>query len=149
MTDAAISETPFRAPRTPVPAPRIPFLAKASRELSHQLVDYRRTWRGSVVSTFLVPAIYLWALGYGLGALVNAHHAAAGGSLGSAGYLAFVGPGLLAATAMQVGVIESTYPIYGGATWHRHYFAVTNTPLAPADLFLGQMFFIAFRLLLC
>jgi lipooligosaccharide transport system permease protein len=115
----------------------------AGRELEHQLRTYRRTWRGSVVSTVLVPFVYLTAMAYGLDRLVSERWTPTGGA---ADYLAFVGPGLLAATAMQVGVIEATYPIYGGATWHRHYFAVANTPLRPSDIFEGQLLFIAVRL---
>ena len=32
---------------------------------------YRRTWRGSVISTFLNPVLYLLAMGVGLGELVD------------------------------------------------------------------------------
>ncbi|MFJ6695330.1 ABC transporter permease [Streptomyces sp. NPDC091272] len=117
----------------------------ALRELSHLLLNYRRTWRGSVVSTIAVPVVYLLAMAYGMDPLLDGHWAP---SAGSGGYLEFVGPGLLAATAMQVGVIEATYPVYGGATWHRHYYAVANTPLRPADIFHGQLLFIAVRLLI-
>ena len=34
---------------------------------------YRRTWRGSVVSTFLNPILYRVAMGVGLGSLVDAN----------------------------------------------------------------------------
>ena len=30
---------------------------------------YRRTWRGSVISTFMNPVLYLLAMGVGLGQL--------------------------------------------------------------------------------
>ncbi|MEU3735081.1 ABC transporter permease [Streptomyces sp. NPDC033538] len=115
----------------------------ALRELSHLLLNYRRTWRGSLVSTIAVPVVTLAAMAYGMSPLLDGGAAPA---LGNHGYLAFVGPGLLAATAMQIGVIEATYPVYGGATWHRHYYAVANTPLRPSDIFGGQLLFIAFRL---
>ncbi len=32
---------------------------------------YRRTWRGSIISTFLNPILYLLAMGLGLGSLVD------------------------------------------------------------------------------
>ena len=32
---------------------------------------YRRTWRGSVISTFFNPILYLLAMGVGLGQLVD------------------------------------------------------------------------------
>ncbi|CAM5647518.1 hypothetical protein SAVIM338S_06434 [Streptomyces avidinii] len=132
--------------RTPGPAPTPGALTLALRELSHLLLNYRSTWRGSLVSTVAVPIVTLAAMAYGMAPLLDGRAALL--SAGTGGYLGFVGPGLLAATAMQVGVIEATYPVYGGATWHRHYYAVVNTPLRPVDVFHGQLLFIAFRLLL-
>ncbi len=69
----------------------------ALREFRFWLTDYRRTWRGSVISSVLGPLLYLGAMGAGLGTLVNRH---VGGALGVS-YLDFIAPGLLAATAMQ------------------------------------------------
>ena len=55
----------------------------------------RRTWRGSVVTTFLVPVLNLLALGYGLGAWSDPAAAST-----ASPYVAFLGPGLLATSAM-------------------------------------------------
>lgn len=128
------------------PGPAPGSVTLALRELSHLLLNYRSTWRGSLVSTIAVPIVTLAAMAYGMAPLLDGRAGVTG--VGSADYLGFVGPGLLAATAMQVGVIEATYPVYGGATWHRHYYAVVNTPLRPVDVFHGQLLFIALRLLL-
>ena len=51
----------------------------ALREFRFWLTDYRRTWRGSVISSVLGPLLYLGAMGAGLGTLVNRH---AGATLG-------------------------------------------------------------------
>ena len=67
----------------------------ALRQFRYWLVNYRRTWRGSTYSSVLNPVLYLGSIGLGLGTLVNKHGTA---QLGGVSYLAFLAPGLLAAT---------------------------------------------------
>lgn len=86
----------------------------AVREFHHQLMLYRRTWRGTVFSSLLNPLLYLAAMGAGVGSLIN-HHAAP--QLGGVSYLVFIAPGLLAATAMQIAFGAATYPVLGGVKW--------------------------------
>jgi lipooligosaccharide transport system permease protein len=115
----------------------------AARELRFWLTDYRRTWRGSVISSVLGPVLYLGAMGAGLGTLVNRHSAA---SLGGVTYLAFISPGLLAATGMQTGFGEAMYPVLGSVKWVSNYFAAAASPLRPADVFRGHLMFVTLRL---
>jgi len=108
------------------------------------LRDYRGTWKASVFSQFLAPLLYLASLGFGLGSLVD------GGGRGGVGvpYAVFVAPGLLAATAMQTAVGESTYPVLGAVIWQRGYQAMIATPLRVVDVLVGHLIFIALRLFL-
>jgi lipooligosaccharide transport system permease protein len=122
-----------------------PGWALAVRELRHWLTNYRRTWRGTIYSGVLNPLLYLTAIGVGLGSLVNQHGTA---KLGGVSYLAFLAPGLLAATAMQTAIGESTYPVMAAVKWRRTYQAAAATPLRPADLFHGHLLFTTLRLLL-
>ena len=126
---------------TPVPAGGARW-SFALRELRFWLTDYRRTWRGSVISSVLGPLLYLGALGAGLGTLVNRH---AGGSLGVS-YLTFIAPGLLAATAMQTAFGEGLYPVLGSVKWVQNYFAAVASPLRPGDVFRGHLLFVILRL---
>jgi lipooligosaccharide transport system permease protein len=119
-------------------------LAYAFRQLRFWLTDYRRTWQGSLYSGILNPVLYLGAMGLGLGTLVNARGTA---SLGGVSYLTFLAPGLLAASAMQVAVADSTYPVFGSVKWLKTYQAAAATPLRPGDLFHGHLAFTALRLL--
>ena len=105
---------------------------------------YKRTWKGSLVSSFLLPLLYLAAMGIGLGSFVDDNGS---GALGGISYLQFIAPGLLAATALQIAVGESTYPVMGGIKWQKIYFSMIATPLRPADVMYGQLAFIAFRVL--
>ncbi len=123
--------------------PEFSALTFAVRELRHQMMLYKRTWRGTLFSSVANPLLYLAALGAGLGSLVN-HHAAT--SLGGVSYLAFIAPGLLAASAMQVALGASTYPVLGGVKWQKTYFAATATPMRPADIFHGFLLFVTIRL---
>lgn len=101
--------------------------------------QYRRTWRGSVVSSVLTPVLFLAAMGVGLGSLVDD-----AGRLGD-DYLLFLAPGLLAATAMQTGALESMYPVMGAIKWVRTYHAMLATPLGVADILIGHLLWVAFR----
>jgi len=113
------------------------------RPLQFWLTNYRRTWRGSIYSDVVNPVLYLGAMGLGLGTLVDAHGTA---SLGGVSYLAFIAPGLLAASAMQTAMGESTYPVLGSVKWLKTYYAAIATPLRPSDLFRGHLLFTTLRL---
>ena len=69
-------------------------------------------------------------------------------ALGGVPYLAFLAPGLLAATAMQSAAFEATFPIMGGLVWSRVFHAMHATPISPRDIALGNLAWIAARLTL-
>ncbi|GAB2680457.1 ABC transporter permease [Thalassiella azotivora] len=107
---------------------------------------YLRTWRGSVFTGFLSPLLYLAAMGYGLGALVD--RGDAGGVLVAGEvvpYVLFVAPGVLAATAMQAAVGEATYPVMGAIKWQRQYHAMIASPLGVQDVALGHLAYLVVR----
>jgi len=115
----------------------------AARAFQSWLVNYRRTWRGTIYSSVLMPVVYLGAMGLGLGTLVNQHGTA---GLGGVSYLVFLAPGLMAATAMQTAVGESLYPVFSAVKWQRTYQAAAATPLKPGDIFRGHVLFTTMRL---
>jgi lipooligosaccharide transport system permease protein len=113
----------------------------ALRSYEFWLSQYRRTWRGTVVTSVVNPVFYLSALGIGLGTLVNRAHSTPGG----VPYLAYVAPGVLAATAMQVGTVEATWPVLGSIKWTRSYYAMLATPLGIRDIVLGHQLWMTTR----
>jgi lipooligosaccharide transport system permease protein len=117
----------------------------APRLAQYWVTAYKRTWRGSVISSFVLPLLYLTAMGEGLGRFVDSGSGA--GALGGVTYLAFIAPGLLATTAMNTAVGESTYPVMGGFKWSRMYYSMAATPLEPADILLAHLATVAFRIL--
>jgi lipooligosaccharide transport system permease protein len=104
--------------------------------------QYKRTWRSSIVTSFLIPVLYLAAMGVALGTLIDQHSHGVDGVT----YVAFLAPGLLAGTAMQIGTNDATYPVMGGIKWMRTYFAQLASPLSVYDVLLGHLAWIAARL---
>ena len=107
-------------------------------------MQFRRTWRGTAISTFSTPLGFLAAMGLGLGLLVDNGPGAS--TLDGVSYLDFIAPGLLAASAMQMAPFESTYPVMGAIKWNRQYHAMLATPLRVVDVLAGHLLFIALRL---
>ncbi len=103
---------------------------------------YRRAWRASASVAFISPALFLGAMGLGLGSLVDD---ASRADLGGLSYMEFLAPGLLAATAMQIAGSEGTFPVMHGTTWGRTYHAMLATPVSAADVALGHLLWVAVR----
>jgi lipooligosaccharide transport system permease protein len=118
-------------------------MAGMTHVLEHRALQYRRTFRSSVFSSFLSPILFLTAMGIGLGGYVDR---SGGAALGGLTYLQFLAPGLLAATAMQTGAFEGTFPIINGLNWNRMFHAMYATPLSPRDIALGNLAWMAVRL---
>jgi lipooligosaccharide transport system permease protein len=95
---------------------------------------YRRNWRSSAVSSVVQPVLFLVALGFAFGSQVRPGEATGGHS-----YLHYLAPGLLASAAVQVAALEATWPVINGLKWARTYFAVTATPVTPAQFADGMI----------
>jgi lipooligosaccharide transport system permease protein len=112
--------------------------------LRYWLLRYRRTWRGTIVISVANPALFLTALGFGLGKLVDHRHSH---YLNGSSYLAFLAPGLLAAAMMQTAYLESSGPVRVSARSGGAYRVAVAAPLSPRDIQLGHLLFVAFRLI--
>jgi lipooligosaccharide transport system permease protein len=96
----AVAEAPPRMPGAGAAtgARRRSPLAGARATYEHQWLLYARTWRGSVFGNFAQPALFLVAMGMGLGAFVDAGSGAQ--ALGGVSYLQWLAPALLVSTVM-------------------------------------------------
>lgn len=113
------------------------------RVVEHHLLVYRRTWRGSIFTSFLAPVLFLAAMGVGLGTFVNQSNPAA---LGGVAYLVYLAPGLLATQAMQTATGELMYPVLSALLWQRTYLAMVATPILTRNIVIGQALWLVFRL---
>ena len=115
------------------------------RVVEHHAFVYRRTWRGTVFSTFLNPVLYLAALGVGLGAFVDQSNPA---GIAGVPYATFLAPGILVATAMNNATGESTYPVMAGIRWLKTYVAMILSPLDARHVATGQLLWAGIRVTL-
>ncbi len=106
---------------------------------------YRRTWRGSVFSSFLNPILYLLAMGVGLGSLVDANLPE---GLEGVTYLTYLAPGLLVATAMQTGAGEGAWKVMAGIKWQQTWKARIATPIGIRGALYGHMLWSSARVLM-
>ncbi|HEX2194017.1 MAG TPA: ABC transporter permease [Candidatus Limnocylindria bacterium] len=119
-------------------------MAPAARVLQRNLWVYRRTWRGSILGSFLTPLLYLTAMGLGVGTLVSGGGADA---FGGYTYVHFLGPGILAASCMQMASFESSFPVMGKIAWRRNYEAMLATPMDVRHVLGGELLWIGFRVM--
>ena len=114
-----------------------------ARQYDYWWTVYKRTWKASVVSSFVSPIFYVLAMGVLLGGFIEGDPDTLEGATS---YLAFIVPGLVAAHAMQTAVGETTYPVMGMIKWQRVYDSMIATPLRIRDIVAGHLLFVLFRL---
>lgn len=108
--------------------------------LERQLVLYRRLWQASLFSSFILPILFVVSIGIGVGGYV--------GEVQGWDYLSFIVPGVLASTAFQTAVGESTFPVLGDFKWTRAYHAMRATPVRIIDMIAGWQLYIQIRVVL-
>jgi lipooligosaccharide transport system permease protein len=116
-----------------------------TRVVELRALQYRRTFRASIFSSFVNPVLFLAAMGVGLGTYVDRSGSGAL-ALGGLTYLQFLAPGLLAATVMQTAAFEGTFLIMAGLVWNKIFHAMYATPITPQDIAIGNLTWIAIRL---
>jgi lipooligosaccharide transport system permease protein len=111
--------------------------------LGYHLAVYRRTWRSNVFSSFALPVMFLVAMGVSVGRHIDGRPGAIGMP-----YLDFIGPGLLASTALAVAVSEATWPAFSAFKWVRSYHAMRASPLTTGAILRGHLLYLILRVLL-
>jgi lipooligosaccharide transport system permease protein len=117
---------------------------EAIRVWESSLAGYKRIWRSNLVGSLVQPVLYLLGMGVGVGALVDQRGQSAD-VLGGVSYLAFLGPALIATTAMLVLAQEAMWPVMNGFEWSNVYRAMYATPLDPGDIAAGTALWQATR----
>jgi lipooligosaccharide transport system permease protein len=107
---------------------------RAIRLLERNVFVYRHSWL-VIVTGFFEPLFYLLGIGFGLGVLVGGVEGPGGQTIP---YQAFVAPALLATSAMNGAVYDSTNMFFK-LKYQKTYDAILATPLSVGDVALGEV----------
>ena len=100
-----------------------------------------KTFMWVLFSGAFEPLFYLLSIGVGMGELTG-DVIYEGRTLE---YAAFVGPAMLAASAMNGAIYESTMNVYARLKWQKTYDGMVATPLTPRDIALGELTYCQLR----
>ena len=89
-----------------------------------------------ILSGFVEPVLYLLSFGYGVGQFIGNIDSGTGKMVS---YAAFIAPGLLATSAMNGAVYDSTWNVFFKMHESRLYHGMLATSLGPLDVALGEM----------
>jgi lipooligosaccharide transport system permease protein len=92
---------------------------------------YTKLYKTSFALNFAEPALYLVAMGFGLGAFVTDIHGQP--------YIQFIAPGIIASSSMFAAVYECTYGTYIRMTYQKTFDAILATPVSLNDLIAGEL----------
>ena len=109
--------------------------AAAVAEQQAMLLRGRGYW-WLMLSGFVEPVFYLFAVGWGIGSIVGDVPLPSGESIP---YLTFVAPALLAVSTMNGAIIEAGVNFFIKITGMKIYNAVLNTPVTPVDIAYGEL----------
>jgi lipooligosaccharide transport system permease protein len=108
---------------------------RAGLLIERNLMVYRRGWL-VIVSGFFEPLFYLLSIGLGIGALVGAVPLGEGRMIQ---YTAFVAPALLASSAMNGAIYDSTFNVFFKLKYAKTYDAILATPVGVGDVAVGEI----------
>lgn len=108
---------------------------RGRRLVERNLTVYKRTWM-IIVSGFFEPLFYLLSIGVGVGMLVGDVTGPDGQPIS---YRAFVAPALLAASAFNGAMYDSTMNVFFKLRHEKTYDAVLATPLRVRDIVVGEI----------
>lgn len=134
MTDA---DTPLTASVAAATRPMRSLYAGNARSVM------QRGWRATkssnwmiVLSGFFEPIFYLLSMGLGLGALIGTITTESGQKVE---YAAFIAPALLAVSAMNGAIYDSTWNVFFKMQFAKLYEGMLSTSLGPLDVALGEI----------
>lgn len=101
------------------------------------LLVFRKNWKANIMFNFVEPVFYLLAMGYGLGSYVQA--------VGGLPYLHYLGPGLVASSAMWATAAECTYDSFVRLHYQKVYDAIIATPVSVEEVVVAEILYGAFK----
>ncbi len=108
---------------------------RSLRLIERNLYVYKHGWL-VIVSGFFEPLFYLLSIGFGLGALIGTIPGPGGEPIP---YQLFVAPALLASSAMNGAIMESTFNFFFKLNYNKTFTSILSTPLSPGDVAVGEL----------
>lgn len=105
----------------------------ALRVVKRHLKVFARTWQHNVMFNVLEPLLYLFAMGFGLGAFVQ--------SIDGLSYMQFIAPGMVALSAMYSSTFECTYGTFVRLHYQKTFHAMLAGPVTVRDIVFGEILF--------
>jgi lipooligosaccharide transport system permease protein len=127
--DGEVMALTTTAPASPLTPPQALWLLV----LRNYLV-YRRYWK-LFLSGFLEPVFYLFSIGIGVGQLIQSFEL----NGETIPYAEFVAPGMLAASAFNGALMDSTFSVFFKLKYDKLYDQILATPLTTSDIARGEI----------
>src|ERR1035437_4274275 len=116
-------------------------LARPTRIVQRNMLVYRRTFL-VIFSGFFEPLFYLFAMGFGVGALIGTVPLGNGTSVP---YAVFVAPALLASSSMNGAIYETSNNFFYKLKVAKLYDAIIATPMSLTDVARGEVMWALLR----
>jgi lipooligosaccharide transport system permease protein len=102
--------------------------------LEAHFTRFRPRWKGNLLMTLVQPVLLVLAFGVVVGRYV--------GDIDGMPYIDYVVPGMIAAGALQMAILDGTYPVRGNMYWLKLYDVQAAAPLRVADILGGHIGFL-------
>lgn len=112
------------------------YAGRSHAVLERSFIAFKSSTWIVIVTGFVEPVLYLLSFGYGVGKFIGNIDSGAGGMVS---YAAFIAPGLLATSAMNGAVYDSTWNVFFKLRESRLYHGMLATSLGPLDVALGEI----------
>ncbi len=106
-------------------------IKRALRVWQRHWTVYTKLYKTSFALNFAEPALYLVAMGFGLGSLVQ--------DVQGKPYINYIAPGIVASSSVFAAVYECTYGTYIRMTFQKTFDAILATPVNLEDLVAGEL----------
>lgn len=106
-------------------------IKRAFRVWQRHWLVYTKLYKTSFALNFAEPALYLVAMGLGLGSFVKDIHGQP--------YIKYIAPGIVASSSVFAAVYECTYGTYIRMTFQKTFDAILATPVNLNDLIAGEL----------
>ncbi len=119
--------------RVAIPAPMTPVGAARLLVLRNFIV-YKSAWK-LFLTGFLEPVLYLFSIGIGVGQLIDGFELHGQ----QVSYAAFVAPAMLATSAFNGALMDSTFNVFFKLRYEKLYDQMLATPLTTGDIARGEI----------